>query len=610
MNGGVGYAYDDSLREAANAAGRNYWPCYTREICETLGVCASPVGPDDIGKTASTGSGLRVLMLGDGGAERFPEGTVESLARWGEGGGILIGMGTRGMDALFGVTPAGAPDVTADPFEIAGWMSLDGRDEASGLLDSELPETLCPVMAPFRRIACNDAVCLTEIGLADASAGGAPESLYDATPAVTCRKIGTGRAYYFAFNLAQAVWTYHRGRPVTEDVDGDGVLRVGDAILVPPGPAAATPCADVLLLIIENILAGAGVPFIHQLPPQEGGIPDALFYYAGDDEAADGLQAKMSDLMASFGLAYHINVMLGKDGRHHFTDKDVAVYERYGHEVSLHFNFINYPKGVEHPAPISPEEYDRQYGLYLARFGTAPVCVNNHWCRTSGWADTARMGARHGVKGEHHRVHHPSPPLDPVNLFGAVFGTVFPHFVYDDAAHGNERLEFVDVPITFYEPGAVSCEESHPYFGQDPFRPDEYRRIVRVACRQGWTLNLFLHPTHMFKEGGRGRDALREMLDEIERLGARVIHAGSDALCLWWHARARSSVDVEDAGARYTVRADHEDGLIVRFMAAALPNAPEFRLDGRTIVPALRERRGAVWHHVVVPKGAHTLSIE
>jgi hypothetical protein len=363
-----------------------------------------------------------------------------------------------------------------------------------------------------------------------------------------------------------------------------------------------------MLLILENILAQAGVPFLHQLPPADGGVPDALFHFGGDDEAATGLQVKMSEVMKSLGLPYHVNVMLGKDGDFHFTAEDRAVYESRGHEFSLHFNFISYPEGAKHPAPIEEREYERQFRLFVERYGTVPVCTNNHFCRASGWADSPRFGARRGIKGENHLLHHAIPPMDPVNLFGCPFGTVYPFFVYDDAEHGNERLDFVSIPIGLYEPGSIPWEQSHPFHGQDAFKPEEYRRVVDLALAYGWTLNVFVHPTHMHAQGSRTRDALCAMLDRIAERNARVVHFGTDALCLWWHERSRSRVLCAGAGT-YAIETGNKAGVLVRFLEESLPAEAKLELDGREVQCERRMRRGKPWVYVFVPQGSHLMRI-
>ena len=63
-------------------------------------------------------------------------------------------------------------------------------------------------------------------------------------------------------------------------------------------------------VVAFSSLAHAGVPFIYQIPPAEdGSIPDALFYWGGDEyrgPVEDSLFA--SDWMKAQGLPYHINI--------------------------------------------------------------------------------------------------------------------------------------------------------------------------------------------------------------------------------------------------------------------------------------------------------------
>ena len=602
--GRVFYVADPSAHRRANDRGENHWDAYLPEILDELGVRGRAVDPDGLDVVLDEEGARKVLILGAGDAQCGSVERREALERWIESGGLLIGLMTDGLDDLFGIT--GSETVEVEQFTIAGWMSLEGRDEAAGIVDEQYPRVLCPIMSPFRRLKCAEGVSLTEMEAARAT-GDAPEVLIDPSPAITRCDLGRGSAYYFAYNLAQAVWTYHQGRPVTEDFDGDGYLRSGDAMILARSPAATVPCADLLLLILESIIGRAGVPFIHQLPPDDGVLPDALFHFGGDDEGAPGLQTPMSGIMRGLGLGYHVNVML-RDESFHFTEEDRATYERNGHEFSLHLNFIDYPDGVEHPAAITEGEYDRQFRLFVDRYGKTPICVNNHWCRSSGWADTARFGAERGALGENHLVHHHSPPLDPVNLFGTAFGTVYPFFVFDDADHENRRLDFVSVPIGFYEPGSASGEKSHPQYGQDPLRPEEYRRVVDLACRYGWTLNVFMHPTHMSQAKNKGREAVEIMLTRIRELGAHVIHVGTDALCLWWHARGRTKIESQEDGS-LKVRTAHPGGVFIRVLAKALPADVQSEVSSTGMHNLERDRNGGSWRFVHVPEGEQTVRL-
>lgn len=584
----IAWFLDESLRADANARGLNHWPLYTGEILDGLGVRAHQLSPDD-----EIPGSVRFLLINPGDIDSMPDRSAEKMRRWVESGGTLIGFMAEGLDDVFGIRQSGA-DPHYESWTIGRWMSMNGDGEAAIYLDESLPATDCPILSPSRNIAVEEADILA--------------CFMDNSPAITRRAIGHGRAFYFAFDLPRAIWTYRQGRPIIEDIDGDGYLRSGDALIVKEAPTFQVPCADLLLQIIENIIASTGSPFIDALPPMEGAPSDALFHYGGDDEAREGLQSPMSDIMAGLSLPYHINVMLGQDGQFHFSDEDMALYRKRGHEVSIHPNFIHYPEGVKHPEPIDENEFDRQLKLFLERYGFTPVCFTNHYICASGWADSARFGAKRGLKGENACIHHPSPPMDPVNLFGCPFGTVYPFFVYDDAAHGNERYDFVNIPIGFYEPGSPSRERTHPFYEKEPYRPDEYQHVVDMACRGGWTLNIFMHPTHMSNPNSRGRDALRCMLDRIGELRAWVVHTGTDALCLWWHERSRTEIAEIGDGA-WRVATGHPDGITLRFSVNALPKNARFTLDGAEIPGENRLRNGREWIYIVIASGQHELRL-
>ena len=80
----------------------------------------------------------RVHELADAGV------SARDLQSWVEAGGILVGLMTAGLDELFGID--GAEPAATEPFTIAAWMSLDGRDEAARLGDDRFPEALGPII--------------------------------------------------------------------------------------------------------------------------------------------------------------------------------------------------------------------------------------------------------------------------------------------------------------------------------------------------------------------------------------------------------------------------------------------------------------------------------
>src|SRR5689334_21486261 len=95
------YVCEPALQRTANEAGLNYWYCYILELCDLLGLSARSIAPGEV--TPGVLSGLGTLFLGD-----FPTGLLDAAAgaaleEWVRAGGVLIGLGTEGLDGLFGV---------------------------------------------------------------------------------------------------------------------------------------------------------------------------------------------------------------------------------------------------------------------------------------------------------------------------------------------------------------------------------------------------------------------------------------------------------------------------------------------------------------------------
>jgi len=60
----------------------------------------------------------------------------------------------------------------------------------------------------------------------------------------------------------------------------------------------------------------------------DGGIPDALFHYGGDDEGDPDNQLAAADIMKELGLSYHVNIMPHPDGQ--FALSITNKYIRWG----------------------------------------------------------------------------------------------------------------------------------------------------------------------------------------------------------------------------------------------------------------------------------------
>ena len=237
---------DDDLRAGANAAGRNYWHAYTRELFSQMGLPNALVPRSHL--KAAALAPYRVLILPDLESHYLQPGEKQALQEWVEAGGLLVGFATGGLHTLFGVKLKETLPQPQDAFTPVAAVHGEGQ-------------LLAPILAPVKLIEQSDGQALGR--LADLFGRDLRR------PAITLRQVGRGRALYFCFDVAHAVWAMHHGRPVQDDYDGDGRLTLRDAVAV--RPFAASPYADRLVGLLRDAIARHGLAFVHTLPPTAGG---------------------------------------------------------------------------------------------------------------------------------------------------------------------------------------------------------------------------------------------------------------------------------------------------------------------------------------------------
>lgn len=582
------YVFEPALQRQANDAGANYWYCYIRELCDRLGLSARQITPAQLDARAL--ADLGTLFLGD-----FPAGTLDVAARaaleqWVHDGGTLIGLGTQGLDSLFGIRQRSVMPQPGDEFTISGTFALAADHPVTAGIHSPLhPEQRLLIISPIRAVEPQDG----------AETLGHLFNVYGGDlgcAAVSLRPIGAGSAFYVAFNLPQTMWAIQQGRPITGDFDGDGYYRVSDARVIGANePEVAY--TDELLFLVQNMVGRQPVPLIHQLPPREGAVPDALFYWGGDDEAEPGASLFSSNWMREQGLPYHTNIM-PRDGAFAVSPEEFAAIKANGHECSLHYNFID---GFTHPNAFTEADLHAQADLYVATYGERPICTVNHWVCWTGWAEPARWMAAAGGKADNSRIHRGSPPLNPANSLGFSFGTAFPFYFYDDAAHGNERIDVLCEPVTAYETGytraAIDFSVLH--------------RSIDLALRYHLTLDMFYHPVNV---AGLEtcRAAIQESLRYLRDKGATVVHMGNDALWAWWNARSAASlrdVILDGATLRFHASCGYEAGSIVK-VPLGNGHAHRATCDGAAAAVDERIAFGQTWAFVVLPPGEHEVRLE
>ncbi len=582
--------WDDDLRALANAAGANYWHVYTREICEQMGLCPVQLPRRDLN---SEGLGeLKVLILPDLSGKYLSVGEKSALRQWVHAGGLLIGLATEGLGDLFGIAVDGEIPQSDDCYSLSAALRFTDPNLARPLLPPGEEDAPIPIAAPARLLRasadCRELARLVSLAGRDLR-----------RPAVTLRSVGKGQALYFAFHLAQSIWVMHHGRPILDDYDGDGKLRSSDAMILRPFPTSL-PYADLLVMLLRNAIGHCGLPFIHALPPlpETGEVPDALFHWGGDDEALAGQQLPASEFMRELGLPYHINIMARPGEGFSLTKAEYEQLKANGHEPSLHFNFID---GVEHPYSFTRQDIQKQVDEYVASFGELPVCTVFHWTVWNLWSEPAEWMASCGLLGDNSHVHQPCPPSNPINIVGFGFGTSYPYHYYHDWRKENDRIRFLELPITAYECGYWQHTE------ELDLKP--LHRAIDLARYWHLTMNMFYHPVLIY-QFPQCREAIKAGLNYMRRLGLRPLHMGNDRLTRWWLARSESSIldaALDADGRRMTVHSEWPEGMVVQ----ALVDSPRAQatVDGQPRPMVVREEHGACWLYVSVPQGTHEVRI-
>ena len=516
------YVYDQTLHDQANAEGRNYWYAYVREVLDRVGVMADELPLGALTDAAALAP-YSTLVLPDLEGGSLPTAAVEALGAWVERGGQLLSFGSHGPDALLGLVWDGRLEQGPDEFAVTAAMRWQPHALTTGVIWPIHSDAPAPVISRrVRLMRPVEAEVLAELCQLDGTPLGCA--------AVSVREVGEGRAVYFAFNVAHTMWVLQQGRPVDADHDGDGYFRLSDARAAPDFEPEV-PFADQLLFLLRDLLADSGEVLVHPLPPQADTheVPDALFFWGGDDEAAAGTQVWASNWVREQGLPYHINIMPRRDGTFTVSREEYAAIKANGHEPSLHVDFqTDYP----HPYAFTEAEVRQQVEWYVQAYGDLPVCSVFHWCHWTGWHEPAQWLLRAGVRADNSRIHRGSPPLNPTNLLGYSFGTSFPYRIYTDHRDGNEPLQFLSEPITAYECGYQAGE------GTD-FGP--LHLALDLAAQYHLTTDLFFHPICVYSYP-ECREAVQEVLRHLRERGVKAVHMGNDEVALWWFARSATRI--------------------------------------------------------------------
>ena len=219
----------------------------------------------------------------------------------------------------------------------------------------------------------------------------------------------------------------------------------------------------------------------------------------------------------------------------------------------------------DHPCGFTRQDVLVQARQFRERFGRDSVCGVNHCVRWTGWAEPARWMLAAGNKGDNSFFGWTSPPNNPVNTLGFVHGSAFPRRIWEDAEHGNARLDFLEIPITGYEVG----------YADETFIPEKVQQALDLALRYRLTLEFFYHPVYIAQY-----PACRQAIDELVRLIGELpvppILMGLDQLYHWWTAREQAVIqDARQSEKNVTFKIDcaWEDGYVARIPTGEAPPA-------------------------------------
>ncbi len=580
------YLWEESLFEAANTRGENYWFAWAQDLLESIGAPGVAMPPEALTNPAAL-SRLSTLVLPDLRPDYLTAEAVATLREWVEGGGLLIGFATEGLDDLFGVEAEGRISQAA-PWDVTATLRFTDAELSRPLYHPDLPAQ--------EMLAVSDVRLVQLAGACELAALGDTEGEPLDRPAITLHSVGEGHACLFAFDLAQTVWAIQQGRPIDRDWVPDGYLRSSDAMIIGDRDPSV-PFTDLLVFLLRNVVALTGQPMVHQLPALDGGVSDALFFWGGDDEAAEGTQVPASDFMAERDLPYHINIM-PRDGQFTVSPEEFAHLRANRTEPALHVNFID---GYEHPLAFTREDIQKQTRLYREVYGETPVCTVFHWTLWCGWTEPAEWLREEGVLADNSRFGSNSPVLNPTNTCGYAFGTSFPFYFRLGADQANARLGFISEPITAYECG---YDRDADVLALEPLH-----RALDNAAFWHMTCNLFYHPVNIHRFSSC-RDAIDEVLRYIDQRGMRAVHMGNDEVNFWW--RARTAATIEDARAdgdalAFTASCDWDEGYIVTVPVDA--EAVEVTVDGEPAEVEVRSEYGRPWACVPLTTGRHEVTV-
>ncbi len=599
----IGTLYDASHKGRCHARGETFWFEYLQEILCQLGISAKKITPEASGIEEKLRE-LKVLFMGTQHVHDYGiEGAARNIEDWVAEGGLLIGFKTEGLDHVFGNTHHSDVTQIKDDFTESGYFDFGNHPLTQGIHSVITPAQKLLIFSDIRAVAPDSSEQIAGLYL--------KEEGREEGAAITINQVGKGLAVYFSFDVAKTFWVLHHGKPVYEGSEGTGNrwwIRSPQKTVI-GDHSDKVGYADEMLFLLQNIIALTKTPFIYQLPPKGDTIPAALFHWAGDDEGdRTDIQLRASNWMKKKGLPYHINVMEVAGEEIPLTKEDADAILENGHELSCHYNFTlcdGKPQKSDKSNPLmaTESETERQAERFTNKFGLKPLAGANHCCIWYGGSEPAKWMKNVGGIANNHYCS-PGHTFNGSSLnFG--FGTSYPYYFYEDAENGNNRIGFMEIPITGYELGHRASSSG------DMMEVDlsEVVMAVDVASYYHLIFNMFYHPVYIHEESG-ARKAIEGFLDYIAEKGIPVVHMGTNGVAEWWNARRESSVSnvtYDKHSLSFGAACSYKEGMIIKIPVDG--KTMNLRIDDQERPFETKEEFGCTWLYFICPWGDHKIQL-
>ncbi len=532
------YINDPSLRAARNARGEDYTPAYIPAMLSFIGATGTAI-PEDALPTLKESD---VVLIAADRPAALPECVATAI--------------------VMGAPEVGFASVPQRQRRIYGnYLTADGDE--------------LPVFVPF--LSAPDAVEVQAYAKVDGKI----------VPALIRR----GKNYEFLFDLAATLWFSGDGYMEMQNDPYFPVGRTPDWRPLPNGRYGKQPYNDLLLWELERLLHSLGVPTLYRLPPMENGeVPDLVLHFSGDDDCCSAtINRNAAARMKEVGFPYHINAMPNGAGQFIFDREVLQELQQNGCELGLHLDLTC--------APYTAQTVKAQFEQFREAFGMHPITNVNHCLVQHGtqaeflrWLQDCDIIADNGYLGT----------FDPndINAFDLCefgYGTSFPRFTCDDAAHGNAPLSPLLIPITYYE-ARLPSEDS------DTAKVVSY---LDGAAANARITQFFFHPHYLNDDNPHCVAALRVLSlikSHIAQKGYHALPMTTNTIAAFWQARAKATV--EQNGKAITVKTDTP--VLLRLAAPAAT----VTLDGTPAAVTQKFVQGDTAYLVAIPAGVHEVIVK